>query len=108
VVVGILAHVVEIVVFAAGPDALLRVGHAGMLGGLGAEEDRLELVHAGVGEEQGRVFVRHHRRGRHVGVRAFLEEAEEGLADLFGGHGVARVFSVCGISVRNLQATAEC
>jgi hypothetical protein len=66
-VVGVEADVLEVVVFAAGADAFLGVGGAGVfgwadagpfgdVGGAIAEEDGHELVHAGVGEEQaGRV-----------------------------------------------------
>ena len=64
VVVGVLAHVVQVVVLAAGADALLRVHHPHALRLLRAEEVRLELVHAGVGEQQRRVVVRHHRAAR--------------------------------------------
>ena len=63
VVVSVQADVFEVVVLAAGADALLRVGGAGVaagdgarpfghVGGALAEEDRHELVHARVGEEQ--------------------------------------------------------
>ena len=52
VVVGVAADFLEIVVLAGDADALLGVGDAlpGRLAG--AEEDLLELVHAGIGEEQ--------------------------------------------------------
>ncbi len=46
------ADIVEIVVLAAGADAFLGVGGAGVGAFFLAEEDRLELVHPGVGEEQ--------------------------------------------------------
>ena len=96
VMVGVEADVLEIVVLAAGADAFLRVGgagvaaglYAGPLGNVGlpvAEEDRHELVHAGVGEEQaGRI--RQQRRRRHDRVAVFLEKIEEALADVSGGH----------------------
>jgi hypothetical protein len=86
VVVRVLADVVEIVVLAAGADALLRVHDA-----LHADErrrrvelareDLLELVHAGVGEEQRRVVVRHDgaRLDVDVGVLV-LEEVYERVA----------------------------
>jgi hypothetical protein len=51
------AYVLKIVVLAAGAHALLRGGGAGVVARLGAEEDVLELVHAGVGEEQRRVVL---------------------------------------------------
>ena len=54
VVVGIQSHILEVVVLAARADALLRVGGAGRSVGAGgrAEEDRHELVHPGIGEEE--------------------------------------------------------
>ena len=56
--VAVLAHVVEVVVFAARTDAFLAVDGALELGegrgGVdGAEEDGLVLIHAGIGEEEG-------------------------------------------------------
>lgn len=67
VVVHVLADVVQVVVLAACADALLGVGCAGELRKgrrrvRGAEEDRLVLVHAGVGEQQRRVIQRHDGR----------------------------------------------
>ncbi len=90
VVVRVLADVVEVVVLAAGADALLRVGRALVGRLLGAEEVRLELVHAGVGEQQRRVVVRHDTARRHEGVAVLLdEEVDELLADLVGGQHAA-------------------
>ena len=62
------ADVFEVVVLAAGADALLRGGGAGVVALLGAEEDVLELVHAGVGEEQRGVVVRDQRGGVHAAM----------------------------------------
>ena len=45
------ANIVQIVVLATGADALLRVGGAHIRRLLRAQEIRLELVHAGVGEQ---------------------------------------------------------
>ena len=54
VVIGVQADVFQVVVLAAGADALLGVGGAaGLVGAFGlAEENGHELVHAGVGEQQ--------------------------------------------------------
>ena len=54
VVIGVEADVFEIVVFATGANAFLRVGDARRIPRrfLLTEEDRHELVHAGIGEEQ--------------------------------------------------------
>ncbi len=61
VVVGVMSHFFEVVVLSAYPQALLRVCCT-RVRGLGiAEENVLELVHAGVGEHQRRVILDHHR-----------------------------------------------
>ena len=59
---GGVADIVEVVVLAAGAHALLRGGGAAVRALLQAGEDVLELDHAGVGEQQGRVVVRDERR----------------------------------------------
>ena len=65
VVAGGVADVLEVVVLAAGAHAFLR-GRGARVGPLlGAGEDVLELHHAGVGEQQGRIVARHERRRRH-------------------------------------------
>lgn len=86
-VVGILAHILQVVVLAAGADALLRVGcAAGLVGRVHhAQEVRHKLVHAGVCEQQARAL-RHQGGGRHDGVLLLFEEIKETLADLRGGH----------------------
>jgi hypothetical protein len=98
VVVGVEADILEVVVLAAGADAFLGVGGAGVLhgredavapagdvGGAVAEEDGDELIHPGVGEEQAGGF-REQRRGFDDRVAVLLEEIEERLADLGGSH----------------------
>mmetsp|Transcript_1475 Transcript_1475/g.4732 ORF Transcript_1475/g.4732 Transcript_1475/m.4732 type:complete len:367 (+) Transcript_1475:614-1714(+) len=85
VVVDVLADVVEIVVFAAGPDALLSVGGALELRqarvGVGLpEENGLELVHPRVDEEERRVVVGHHgRRSPERVLRLGGEEVDVGV-----------------------------
>jgi hypothetical protein len=99
VVVRVVADVVEVVVLAAGADAGLTVGGpfeaaelAAAVGG--AEEEGLELVHAGVGEKQRRVFVGDDGCAGHEGVAVLLaEEVEEVLADFGGGLGHGCVLS---------------
>jgi len=60
-----------------------RVGGAGVRPPLGAEEDRLELVHPRVREQQRRVVVRHDRRAGHERVPVLLhEEVDELPANL--------------------------
>ena len=77
--VHVLADVVQIVVLAAGTDTLLRVGGTLVLGHVavgvdGAEEDRLELVHTGVGEQERGVIERNGRGRVYVRVRVLLYE----------------------------------
>ncbi len=64
----------EVVVLAAGAHALLGGASARVVAPLAAQEDVLELVHAGVREEQRRVVRRHQRRGAHDAMGTFLEE----------------------------------
>ena len=87
VVPGGVADVVEVVVLAAGAHALLRRGRAPVRPLLDAGEHVLELHHAGVGEQQRRVVVRHERARGHDLMAVLPEILEEGLADLVGaGH----------------------
>ena len=82
------AHVVQVVVLAAGADAFLRRGgaHVGAL--LLAGEHVLELHHAGVGEHQRGVVARHQRRAFDHLVPVAGKVVEEGGADVVAaGHG---------------------
>ncbi len=80
------AHVVEVVVLAAGSDALLRRRGARVRALVEAEEHVLELVHPGVREEQRRIVARHHRRRGHDRVALGFEELQEGRTDFCGFH----------------------
>jgi hypothetical protein len=80
------ADVFEIVVLAAGADAFLAGGCAVVVALLEAEENVLELVHAGVGEEQRGIVGGDERGAAHDAVAAFREEAEEGCSDFVTGH----------------------
>src|SRR5215467_8386722 len=82
VVPGGPAHVLEIVVLASRPHALLRGGSAHVVARLLAEEHALELDHARVGEEQRRVLGGHERRRAHHGVAVTREVVEKLLAKL--------------------------
>jgi hypothetical protein len=89
VVIGVVADILEVVVFAAGADAFLGIGGARWIVGgfFDAEEIGDEGVHPGIREQQaGRL--REQRGGGDDGVLFFLEEIEEGLADLGGCHGM--------------------
>ena len=87
VVIGVEPNVFEIVVFAAGPDAFLRVGHARRIPRrlLLFEKDGHELVHARVGEKQiGRVGEQ--RRRGHDGVLFLAKEIEKRFSDVGASH----------------------
>ena len=84
VVAGGHAHVLEVVVLAAGAHALLRGGGARVVPLLPPEEDVLELVHPRVREEEGGVVLGHERRALHHAVPPLLEVPEERAADLVG------------------------
>ena len=83
------ADVFEVVVLAAGAHAFLRSRRAGVRPLVETEENVLELVHPGVGEQQGRVLVRHQRTGGNDLVALGGEEVEELLADFGAFHELA-------------------
>ena len=98
VVAGGVAHVLEVVVLAAGAHAALAGGGAHVVALVAAQEAVLELHHAGVGEQQRRVVARHEAGGRDHGVAALAEKFEEGATDVrraherrFLGHGARRL-----------------
>ncbi len=79
-------HVLEVVVLARDPHALLHRHGARRRRRAATEEGVLELHHAGVGEQQRRVAVRHQRRARQVTMPALGEEVDEALADVGARH----------------------
>ena len=82
------AHVIEIVVLAAGAHAFLRRRGAGIRPPLLASEHVLELHHAGIGKQQRRVVARHQWRTGHHRVPIAGKAVEEGGADVIAtGHG---------------------
>ena len=90
------ADVFKVVVLAAGADALLRSGGAGVVALLGAEEEVLELVHAGVGEQQRGIVGRHQRRRVHAAVALGLKKAQKQLANFVSRAELHDSFSVTG------------
>ena len=80
------AHLLQVVVLAPRPHALLRGGRAGERKLLLAQKGSLELDHPGVGEEQCRVAGGDQRGTRTDCVAAGLEVLEESAADLGGFH----------------------
>src|SRR5207245_7902750 len=86
VVTGCAAHLLEVVMFASGADALLRRAGAGVPALFPAKENVLELVHAGVREKQRGAIRRDERGRRDDAVAALFEEGEKRLANLAGIH----------------------
>ncbi len=86
VVAAGVADVFEVVVLAAGADALLGSGGAGVVAFFEALKNFLELVHAGVGEEQRRVVGGQERAAAHDTMPAGVEEIEKTLTDIVAGH----------------------
>jgi len=85
VVVGVLPHVIEVVVLPAGADALLGIAGTAQpaerrVRGRRSEEDRLELVHSGVGEQQRGIVDGDRGARRPPRVRLGHEEVDERLA----------------------------
>ena len=80
------ADVLQIVVLTAGAHALLTGGCAGVGAFFQPEEAVLELIHAGIGEQQGRIVRGNQRTGGHTGVALLFEEAEEGFTDFCAFH----------------------
>ena len=81
------ADVLEIVVLAAGSDAALARRRARIRALFLAGEHVLELHHAGIGEQQGRVVARHQRRRRDNGMALTMEVFQEAGAEFVAGHG---------------------
>ncbi len=91
VVPGGVADIVQVIVLAARAHAFLRGGRPVVGPLLDAGEDVLELHHAGIGEQERRIVVRHQRRGRHDLVPVVPEILQERRADLVGGRHGANV-----------------
>src|SRR5207253_10400910 len=81
VMAGREADILQIVVLSSRADALLRGDGTLVVARLPSGEDVLELVHAGVREQPGRIVLWNERGALHSPVSPLLEEAEEGLAD---------------------------
>ena len=93
-VVGINAHLFQIVVLAADPDALLTVHHPLAVGWPKAQEDVLELIHARVGEHQRVVSHGDDGRTGDEGVVYLLEEVYKSGSNLLcREHGSSRIKS---------------
>lgn len=87
VVVGVIADILKVVVFAAGADAFLGIGSAWRIIGsfLSAKEVRNKLIHSCVcKKESGRLW--QNRGGGDSGVLFLFKEVEEAVANLCRSH----------------------
>jgi hypothetical protein len=75
------ADVFQVVVLAAGAHAALHRGRARVRARVGAEEDVLELHHAAVRQQHGRIITRHQGAGPNDRVAFGFEEFEEFVAN---------------------------
>ena len=83
VVVGVVAHFLQVVVLTAHAKALLAIGGSAPLWHLVAQNNILELVHAGIGEHQCRVVLHHHWSRWHNLVTFALKEGFERFSNFF-------------------------
>ncbi len=83
VVICVQADFFEVVVFTADPDALLAVSGAGVVGLCHAEKDVLELVHAGIDEQQRLVADGNNGHTGDKPMAPVLEEVNERTSDFF-------------------------
>ena len=86
VMTGGIADVIEVVMLAAGADALLAGRRAGVLALLDTEVAVLELVHASIREQQRRVILRHYGAGGNNRMSLALKELEISVSYLRGSH----------------------
>ncbi len=82
------AHVFQVIVFAAGAQTGLHRGRAHIRALVFAQKHVFELHHARVGEHQRRVVARHQRAGGHHGVSFGGKKIQKGFA--YVGHGQFR------------------
>ena len=81
-VVGVVPDLLQVVVLARDAQALLRIGRTGILARGVAQENILELVHAGVGEHQRGVVLHDHRGRRDDRMSLALEELQKHFSQL--------------------------
>ena len=85
------ADIFEVVMLAAGADAFLASGGAVVVALLDAEENILELVHPGVGEEQRGIVGGDERRAAHDSVAALLKKPQKHFARFVSGEEVGHM-----------------
>ena len=69
------ADIVEVVMFTSGADAFLAGGNPLVFNFTLTGKNIFELIHSGIGEKQGRVIKRNHRRRGQAFVSVAFKEA---------------------------------
>ena len=82
VVIGVVAHLFEVVVLAAHAQTLLTIGHPRPTARHITKKNIFELIHPRVGEHQSRVVLDDHRRGGHYLMAFLLKEIQKGRSNL--------------------------
>src|SRR5258708_40315955 len=101
------ADVFQVIVLAAGAHALLRRGGARVVAFFEPQENVLELVHPGVGEEQRGIPVRHERAAADAAMPLAFKEAQERLADLVPGPRLCLCLRAAHVALRLLMIIAD-
>jgi hypothetical protein len=82
---AIVTHVLQVIVLSRDAHTFLRVRNTCILARTQAQKHVLELVHSGVGEQQGRIIYRDQRSARHNRVPSLPEKLEKTGSDLGAG-----------------------
>src|SRR5690349_12002877 len=104
-----IADVFQVVMLPAGPKTFLR-RHGPLVGArFLPEKHPLELIHPGIGEQQGRISLRNQRRTGHGLMAVLLEITNEGLAKLLGTlrHDSRPSVSVQSLMIRSMVSSAK-
>jgi hypothetical protein len=83
---SVLTYVFQVVMLAGDANALLRVYHTTMIRSFLPQEYGFELVHTGVGKDEGRIVLRNQGSAADERVSLPLEKFDELLSYFVGGH----------------------
>src|SRR5258706_15662249 len=102
-----LANFVEIVMFAAGAQTLLRRTSAHILTLLSAEKDVFELIHARISEQQSGIVCRQQWTGAHTRMTVPLEVLQKLFANFVSRHDQMKFSTRDSGSENNVPATSN-
>ena len=81
--IGVVPHFFQVVVFTAHPQTFLRIGHPEIFGGSLSQKNVFKLVHSGIGKHQAGIVFDHHRCGRYYLMPLGGKEVFERFTNLF-------------------------